>query len=88
MSTTIHVEVAGPCDAEDLVEFLAARGLESTVTSANDHCELEVGYAVDPEVLLRREFEAALSSWLEQRERPLVPAHDAEHDYVLRPPGD
>jgi hypothetical protein len=88
MNGTIHIELERPCDAEDLVEFLAARGLAASVTSANDHCELEVTYAVPPAVRLRQEFEAALGSWLEQSERPLVPVSDTEHEYVLRPPGD
>ena len=88
MTETIHVELVGPCDAADFLEFLAGRGLSATVTSENDHCEMEVGYAVDPEARLRRDFDAALASWLETSGRPLIPVLAHGHDYVLRPPGD
>jgi hypothetical protein len=88
MHDGIHVDLECPRDAAAFVEFLAARGLTASITSVNDHCELEIRYTVDPEARLRQEFEAALASWVEQQERPLVPAFTREHDYVLRPPGD
>jgi len=87
MNESIHVELDVPCDAEELIAFLATRGLAGTVTSANDHCEIEIGFA-DPELRLRHEFEAALAAWLAVHERPLVPVIGREHEYVLRPPGD
>jgi hypothetical protein len=88
MHDGIRVELECPHDAAAFAEFLAARGLTASITSENDHCELEIRYAVDPEARLRPEFEAALASWVEQQERPLVPAFNREHHYVLRPPGD
>ena len=87
MNETIHVELDVPCDAEELIAFLATRGLTSAVTSTNDHCELEVGFA-DPEGRLQQEFEAALVAWLAVHDRPLVPVAGRGHAYVLRPPGD
>ncbi len=88
MSGTIHVELARARDADHLIEFLATRGLTGALTCVNDHCEIEVGYTEDPELCLRRDFEAALGSWLEDHERPLIPVSDHQHDYVLRPPAD
>ena len=87
MNETIHVELDVPCDAEELIAFLATRGLAGTVTSTNDHCEIEIGFA-DSELRLRQEFEAALTAWLAVHDRPLVPVIGREHEYVLRPPGD
>ena len=88
MVEAVHVEFPCSCDAADLVEFLAARGLTASVTGRDDHCELEVRYAVDPEVRLHRDVEAALAAWLEEGSHPLVPALNREHEYVLRPPAD
>ncbi len=88
MMLTIHVDLESPGETADLVEFLGDRGLTAAATSFEDHCELEVGYALDPEARLQRDFEEALSSWLEQHGRPLIPVSDAEHHYVLRPPFD
>ena len=85
--SAIHVELDCPHDAEEFVAFLATKGLAGTVLETDDHCELTVGWAEDPDVRLRRVFEAALESWIATHERPLVPTalHGA---YVLRPPGD
>jgi hypothetical protein len=88
MDDTIHVELAGACDAVDLVDFLATRGLRGSATDVDDHCEIEVGFALDQASRLRQEFEAALASWLEARGRPLIPVSAHGHDYVLRPPSD
>jgi hypothetical protein len=88
MTETIRVEVPCRRDADDLVEFLAGFGLAGSVTNATEHCDLEVGYAVDPDTRLRREFEGALGTWLATLDRPLVPTAEPGYDYVLRPPGD
>lgn len=88
MTTPIHVELPRLCDGEALAAFLAAHGLAGSVVSANDHCELEVRDALDSDERLRREFEAALASWLAEHESPLIPASSRERGYVLRPPGD
>ena len=88
MSDTIHIEFETPCDAGGFLEFLATRGLAGSIETFADHCSIEVRYAVDPQVRLRQDFEAALASWLEEGGRPLVPALDREHHYVVRPPGD
>jgi hypothetical protein len=88
MSEAIQIELEAPCDAAGFVEYLATRGLAGSIRTVEDHCSIEVRYAVDPEVRLRQEFEAALADWLEQGGRPLVPTVDQEHRYVIRPPGD
>jgi len=88
MSETIHVEFASLSEASGFVEFLEPRGLTGSIANKDDHCEIEVRYAVDPEVRLRRDFEAALGCWLEEIGHPLIPTFDREHSYVLRPPGD
>ncbi|HEY7691277.1 MAG TPA: hypothetical protein VH816_02950 [Gaiellaceae bacterium] len=88
MTRPIHVELPRLCDGQALVEFLAAHGLAGSVVSVNEHCELEVHDALDSDERLRREFEAALGSWLAQHGSPLVPASSREREYVLRPPGD
>ena len=88
MTTPIHVELPRVCDGVELVEFVAARGLVGSVVCTNDHCEIEIRDALDPDERLRREFEAALRSWLAQHEPPLIPASSPERGYVLRPPAD
>jgi hypothetical protein len=88
MSTTIRIELARPCDAADLVEFLATRGLSGTVVSADDDCALEVGYALDPTRRLRRDVETALAAWLEASQRPLIETGGPDGAVVLRPPAD
>jgi hypothetical protein len=88
MSDGIRLEFEAPCDAAGFVEYLATRGLTGSITTVNGHCSIDVRYAVDPEVRLRQDFEAALATWLEQGGRPLVPTVDQEHRYVIRPPGD
>jgi hypothetical protein len=88
MTTSIHIELPRPCDGAELVDFLAARGLAGSVVSTNDHCEIEIRDALDPDERLRREFEAALANWLVEHEPPLIPASSPERGYVLRPPAD
>jgi hypothetical protein len=85
MSSTIHVSLTCPSDARDLATYVAARGLTSEVTTVDDHCEIAIGY---PATRLHDEFERALASWLEERERPLIPTETAHDEYVLHPPGD
>lgn len=86
--TPIHVELPRWQEAESLAEFLSRRGLTGTLSNRDDHFELEVQYALDPEELFRRDFENALWQWLPTVEEPLVPARGRGHEYVLRPPGD
>jgi hypothetical protein len=64
MSETIRVELPCRRDADDLAEFLAGLGLAGSVTSANEHCELEVGYAVDTDTLkgVKTAFRSGCSS--------------------------
>jgi len=88
MSSPVHVEFPCSCDAADLVEFLGARGLAAALTSEGDHCTLEIRYAVDPDVRLRGDVEAAIAAWLEDGGHALVPALGPEHEFVLRPPAD
>lgn len=88
MIRTIHVEIANSCDGAQLLEFLEGHGLAGSVVDADDHCELEIRSAVDPDERLRRDFESALDAWLAAHGSPLVPAAYADGGYVLRPPGD
>ena len=84
----LHVELPCAREAESLVEFLGEHGLAASLASSDDHCEIEVQYAVDPDVRLRQDFESALALWLATNEEPLVPTAGREREYVLRPPGD
>ena len=88
MTQTTHVELSGPRDCTELIEYLRSCGLEGTLVETNDRCELEVGYAVDPAQRLHEEVWAALRSWLSERDSPLVLAAVGEGEYVLRPPGE
>jgi len=84
----VHIVLPCSCDASGLADFLTGRGLTATLTTSDDHCELEVRDAVDPDVRLRHEVGAALAAWLERGDHALVPALTHEHEYVLRPPAD
>jgi len=86
MCKPVHLEFPCSCDAAGMIEFLAARGLAATLSSEEDHCTLEIRYAVDPDVRLHRDVEAAIATWLEDGGHALVPALDREHEFVLRPP--
>jgi hypothetical protein len=88
MTRPILVELPRTCDGAELVDFLAARGLTASLVSTNDHCEIEIREAVDPEERLRRECDTALRGWLAQHEPPLIPVWSRERGYVLRPPAD
>jgi hypothetical protein len=88
MTHTIRIELAGPRDCANLIEYLAGRGLSGRLVEANDRCELEVGYAVDAEQRLRDDVSAALDGWLAERHTPFVLTAVTEDEYVLRPPGD
>jgi hypothetical protein len=85
MTRTVHVELAGPRACSELIEFLGTRGLAAEVVATNEHCELEIAYAVEPEARLSSEVGAALRSWLAEHESPLVLAEAGERSYVLRP---
>jgi hypothetical protein len=87
MCRPVHVEVPCSCDAAGLVEAFAARGLNASLTTLDDHCELKVCYAVDPDVRLHRDVGDALAAWLEEGDHALVPL-EREHEFVLRPPAD
>lgn len=88
MSATIHVDLASPCVGEELAEYLCTYGLAATVLATDDHCELEISDAVDPDVRLHQTFEDALRGWLADRNLPLVPIESLHDCYVLRPPCD
>lgn len=85
MSATIHVSLSCSADAADLATFFADHGLDSSVSTVDDHCEVDVGY---PETRLHDEVGRALTTWLVEHERPLVPIETGSDEYVLRPPGD
>jgi hypothetical protein len=86
MTKTIHVDLASPCLGDDLADYLCSHGLAATIVGSNDHCELEVDDAVDPEERLRQTFEDALRGWLGSTGQPLIPITSAKGRYVLRPP--
>ncbi len=87
-SDTISLELAGPRECSDLVEFLAGRGLTASLRETNDHCRLEIRLTQSPRALLRTAVRQALNAWLAERETPLVLAEEADDGYVLRPPSD
>lgn len=88
MNGTIHVELTGPRTCSPLIEYLGSRGLAGRLVETDDHCELEVGYAVEPEERLRGEVWGALRDWLAETESPLVLAETPDDGYVLRPAGE
>ncbi len=88
MSQNVHVQLAGPRPCSELVDFLAVRGLAATLVETNDRCELEIGYAADPDERLRDDVAGALRSWLAERDASLVLSEDGDDGYVLRPPGE
>ena len=88
MCKPVHIELPCSYDAASFAEFLEARGLTASVTTSNDHCELEVGYAVDPDLRLHKDVEAAVADWLEEGNHALIPALNRENELVLRPPAD
>jgi hypothetical protein len=88
MTTPIHVDLANPSMLEELADYLYSHGLAATTVSSNDHYELEVTDAVDPDERLQRTFEDALRGWLATSRLPLVPIASAGRSYLLRPPGD
>lgn len=87
-SDTISLELTGPRECTDLVEFLERRGLTASLCETNDHCELAIGLAPSPDVRLRTAVHGALTAWLAERESPLVLAENRDGTYVLRPAGD
>ena len=87
-SDSISVELTGPRECSDLVEFLESRGLTASLRETNDHCELEIGLAPSLDVLLRTVVHQALIAWLSERESPLVLAEMGDGTYVLRPASD
>lgn len=88
MSNTIHVDLESVRAADELAEYLCSHGLVARVVEGEDHCELEVADAVDPDERFRQTFEDALRAWLSTACLPLVPCARSEHSYVLRFPGD
>jgi hypothetical protein len=85
---TISVELTGPRQCSDLVEFLESRGLTASLQETDDHCELTVSFAPSPETALRTAVHNALIAWLAREGSPLVLAEDGDDTYVLRPPSD
>ena len=85
MTSTVHVELAGPRACSDLIAFLGSRGLTAAVVETNEHCELEIAYAVEPEARLSRDVGEALRTWMAEHESPLVLAEAGEDSYLLRP---
>jgi hypothetical protein len=88
MTPSIRVELDETPDCDELIGFLTSRGLTCTPVTENDRCEIEVGYAADPEERLHNEVSDALRSWLSEHPRPLIVTPIGDHAFVLRPPGD
>jgi hypothetical protein len=88
MSRNVHVELSGPRETSELVQFLAGRGLGATVVDGNGCCALDIAYAIDPDERLRDDVARALRDWLAGRESPLVLSEAGDGGYVLRPPGE
>jgi hypothetical protein len=88
MSRSVHVELAGSRACSELVDFLAVRGLAAELVETNDRCELEIGYALDPDRRLHGDVASALRSWLAEQRTPLVLSEAGDDAYVLRPAGE
>ena len=76
----VLVDVARDCDADDLAEFLAARGFDAR---RYGDC-VEVDYA-DPDPLLAA-VDRAVAEWLAASARDLVPVPAGPRRVALRPP--
>ena len=77
--TPLHVELPCSPEVESLVHFLSDHGLAASLAGRDD-LEIEVQYAVDPDVRVRQDFESTLALWLATLEEPLVPAVGRERD--------
>jgi hypothetical protein len=86
--SNIHVDLESVRAADELADYLCSHGLIARVVEGEDHCELEVTDATDPDERLRQTFEDALRAWLSTAGLPLVPVARSPHSYVLRFPGD
>jgi hypothetical protein len=86
--SNIYVDLESVRAADELADYLCSHGLIARVVEREDHCELEVADAVDPDERLRQRFEDALRAWLSTACLPLVPVARSGHSYVLRFPGD
>jgi hypothetical protein len=84
---TIDVDVPRRGVADDLVDALAAYGLEARLVEDDDRCVLEVAFAGSERDRLLDETAAALESWLADRRLPLV-VQRADGGCVVRPPAD
>ena len=84
--SNIHVDLESVRAADELADYLCSHGLIARVVEREDHCELEVADAVDPDERLRGSRTHSARGF-----RPrvfLVPVARSEHSYVLRFPGD
>lgn len=88
MVETIHVQLLGPRDGDDLVEYMSSRGLVGTVTEARESSEIEVGYSLAREERLRHDLRKVLRDWVAERAGALVLSEVEDGRFVLRPPAE
>lgn len=85
MPRTIQVDLTRTVDRADLVEALAAWGLEGEPLELGDHLALRVR-AASGDPLRLGEFSHLLESWVSERGLPLVPMRVGDESFVVRPP--
>ena len=75
---TVAIELTRTCDAADIVEALAARGLQAQLLAGDGHVLVRADDVV--------EVEHALDAWTLERGLPFVPFQIDERTVVLAPP--
>jgi hypothetical protein len=85
---TISVDITGARDCTELFERLEANRLTAHVEQVDGRCELEIRPALMSDNELRATVRRVLSTWLVERDPPLVLDESATSDYLLRPPAD
>ncbi len=85
--SSIHVDITVTRDWQELLPLLEANGLVGHVEEVDGRQELEVGFAAAPDADLRAAVRRVLSTWLAERQLPLV-VDESPAAFVLRPPSD
>lgn len=87
MGASVHVEMARPGDASDLIETLVARGLTAELVDAEGR-EIEVTHAAEEDEQVLAEVSGAIDSWLSECGLPFIPMRVGERAYTVRPPAE
>lgn len=87
MTETINIDVPRRGIGSDLVEALAAHGLQGEIVESDDACRLHVTWAGDARERLLVGAIHAIEGYLSDRMLPLV-VQRADGGAVVRPPAD